>query len=174
MCERGMRAPRRIVTGHDARGRSVVLSAGRPARTHRLPDATFLELWSTTETPAPIGSAEERDPTDGPIVTPPEPTGTKVRIVDFEPRARSPMHRTESVDYGVVLEGTVVLVLDDGSETELGPGDVVVQRGTDHAWVNPSDDPARMVFVLVGGRFTEELRTLLPDEPTLFDQPLDR
>ena len=72
-------------------------------------------------------------------MTPPDPNGTIIRIVDLEPRSRSPMHRTESIDYGIVLAGEVILVLDDGSETLLGPGDVVVQRGTDHAWVNQTD-----------------------------------
>ena len=64
-------------------------------------------------------------------------------------------------------------MLDDGSETSLAPGDVVVQRGTDHAWVNRTDEPARMVFVLVDGRFTDELSALLPDHPELFDRALD-
>ena len=131
-----MTVPRRIVTGHDADGRSVVLSDAPAPKSHALEDATFHELWNTTETPAPVGPAEELRPADGPIVTPPAPVGTKIRIVDFAPQGRSPMHRTESVDYGIVLEGTVVLVLDDGSQTELRAGDVVVQRGTDHAWVN--------------------------------------
>jgi quercetin dioxygenase-like cupin family protein len=72
-----------------------------------------------------------------------------------------------------VLAGEVTLVLDDGSDTELHAGDVVVQRGTDHAWVNATDDPARMAFVLVDGRFTDELKALLPAEPALFDRALD-
>jgi quercetin dioxygenase-like cupin family protein len=83
------------------------------------------------------------------------------------------MHRTESIDYGIVLEGAIVLSLDDGSETLLGPGDVVVQRGTDHAWENRTDEAARMVFVLVDGRFSDELKALLPEEPKLFAQALD-
>jgi quercetin dioxygenase-like cupin family protein len=120
-----------------------------------------------------VRPAEERDPTDGPIVTPPQPNGTKARIVHFEPHARSPMHRTESVDYGIVLAGTVVLILDGGGETELHPGDVVVQRGTDHAWANPSDEPASVAFVLVGGRFTDDLRELI-GPPELFDRRVDR
>ena len=168
-----MRPPRRVVTGHDADGRSVVLSDAPAPKSHALQDATFHEFWNTTEAPAPVRPAEERDPANGPIVTPPEPTGTKIRIVDFEPHARSPMHRTESVDYGIVLEGTIVLVLDDGSETELHPGDVVVQRGTDHAWMNPADEPARMAFVLVGGRFSDDLRALI-GRPELFDRRVDR
>jgi naringenin degradation protein FdeH len=166
-------APRRVVTGHDARGRSVVVADSTAPRSHAVPGATFHELWNTAASPAPIGPEEPREPTDRPLVTPPDPFGTIVRIVDLAPRSRSPMHRTETIDYGIVLAGEVVLVLDDGNETALGAGDVVVQRGTDHAWVNPGDEPARMAFVLVDGRFTDELRTLLPGEPALFDRALD-
>jgi len=165
--------PRRIVTGHDAAGRSVVLSDGPAPRSHAIPGAVFHELWNTTEMPAHLGAVEPRDPTDRPLVTPPSANGTVVRIVDLEPRSLSPMHRTESVDYGIVLAGEVTLVLDDGSATSLGAGDVVVQRGTDHAWANPGDEPARMLFVLVDGRFDDELRALLPAEAALFDHALD-
>ncbi len=66
------------------------------------------------------------------------------------------MHRTASVDYGIVLEGEITLVLDD-SEVTLRAGDIVVQRGTDHAWANRGDVTARVVFVLVDGEFDEEL-----------------
>jgi len=68
----------------------------------------------------------------------------------------SPVHRTQSVDYGIVLSGEVVLVLDD-SETVLQAGDVVVQRGTNHRWENRSAHTARMAFILVDGAFTAEL-----------------
>ncbi len=66
------------------------------------------------------------------------------------------MHRTESVDYGVVIEGELALVLDEG-EVPLRPGSVVVQRGTNHAWANRSGAPCRMLFVLVDGRFDTSL-----------------
>jgi naringenin degradation protein FdeH len=165
--------PRRVVTGHDADGRSVVLFDGPTPKSRGIPGATFHELWSTHATPAPLSPAEPREPTSRPLVTPPDPNGTVIRIVDLEPRSRSPMHRTQSLDYGIVLSGGVTLVLDDGSETRLGQGDVVVQRGTDHAWVNDADESARMVFVLVDGRFTDELVGLLPAETQLFDRPLD-
>jgi quercetin dioxygenase-like cupin family protein len=168
-----MTAPRRVVTGHDAGGRSVVLSDGAAPKSHSIPGATFHELWNTAAAPAPIAAEEPREPTDRPLVTPPGHNGTIIRIVDFEPRSRSPLHRTESVDYGIVLAGEVTLVLDDCSETALHAGDVVVQRGTDHAWVNETDEPARMAFVLVDGRFTDELAALLPGEPALFDDTLD-
>jgi quercetin dioxygenase-like cupin family protein len=165
--------PRRVVTGHDAGGRSVVLADAPAPKSHAIPGATFHELWNTAAAPAPIAAAEPRDPTERPLVTPPDPNGTIVRLVDLDARSRSPMHRTETIDYGIVLAGEVTLVLDDGSETALHAGDVVVQRGTDHAWVNATDERARMAFVLVDGRFTDELKALLPDEPALFDRGLD-
>lgn len=168
-----MTAPRRVVTGHDAAGRSVVLADGPAPRSHSIPGATFHELWSTNATPVPLAPEEPREPTDRPLVTPPDANGTIIRIIDLAPGSRSPMHRTQSLDYGIVLSGTVSLVLDDGSETALRPGDVVIQRGTDHAWVNETDESARMAFVLVDGRFTDELRSLLPAETPLFDQTLD-
>jgi mannose-6-phosphate isomerase-like protein (cupin superfamily) len=70
------------------------------------------------------------------------------------------MHRTESVDYGVVIEGEMTLVLDD-SEVSLRPGSVVVQRGTNHAWANRSGRPCRMLFVLVDGEFDPAIAAAL-------------
>ena len=107
----------------------------------------FHELWNTPSVPAPVTAFEAREPTDRPLVTPPDPGGTIIRIVDLEPGSVSPMHRTESIDYGIVLTGQVHLVLDDGSQTALDPGDVVIQRGTDHAWENRTEKPAQMVFI---------------------------
>ncbi|OOF94939.1 hypothetical protein ASPCADRAFT_37024, partial [Aspergillus carbonarius ITEM 5010] len=82
-------------------------------------------------------------------------TGSVCRIVDIPPHAVSPMHRTVSIDYGVVLEGEVELVLDSGETRVLGRGDVAVQRGTNHAWRNVTPDSeegegswARMLYVL--------------------------
>ena len=78
-------------------------------------------------------------------------------------KATSPhplMHRTETVDYGVVIEGDIVLVLDD-SEVVLRSGNVVIQRGTNHAWANRSGKPCRMLFVLVDGQYESELAEAL-------------
>jgi quercetin dioxygenase-like cupin family protein len=165
-----------VVTGHDAEGRSVVLSDGPAPKSLELPDtAVFHEIWSTAESPAPVRPDEAADPTSRPLRTPPDPNGTLIRIVDLLPHTASPMHRTESVDYGIVLEGEVHLVLDGGSETPLRPGDLVVQRGTDHAWENRTDSVARMAFILVDGTFTQELRELLPLDALeqLYAQVLD-
>jgi naringenin degradation protein FdeH len=163
--------PRRVVTGHDAAGRSVVLSDGPAPRSHDVGSAVFHEVWNTRATPAPV-AATEPEPTERPLVTPPDPNGTIVRVTEIKPGERSPMHRTRSIDYGIVLEGELWLVLDDGSETRLGPGDVVIQRGTDHAWENRTDTTVRVVFVLVDGAFTDDLRAAIGD-PQLYDRPLD-
>lgn len=87
-----------------------------------------------------------------------------IRVIDFEAGAPpSPMHRTSTIDYGIVLEGEVVMLLPRGQEVHLKPGDIVVQRGTDHAWQNKSGRPARMAFVLLDGEFSAELAAKLSD-----------
>ena len=165
-----MRHPRRVVTGHDADLRSVVLSDGPVpvCRTIAESGVTFHEVWHTPRSPAPI-TREEPDPTARDVRVAPDPGGTVIRMIDFEPGhlregLQSPMHRTESVDYGIVLAGEMVLVLTD-SEVALRTGDIVIQRGTDHAWANRSDRPARMAFILIDGRFSDDLD--LPSEAGL-------
>ena len=164
-------APRRIVTGHDASGRSVVLSDAPTPKTLDIGTAAFHELWITAQTPAEI-AATEPEPTDRPVRTPPPADGVVVRVTEMAPGAESPMHRTETVDVGVVLEGETWLLLDDGSETRVGVGDAVVQRGTNHAWANRSDVPVRMLFVLIDGTIGQELRATA-GPLAFFDQVLD-
>ena len=146
-----------------------------------IPGTVFHEVWSTEASPAPVGNGP--DPSLGPIKLPPPRGGTRIRFVDIPPDTQdflkrgaermhaafteigeanastvttdSPhplMHRTELVDYGVVISGEMTIVLDRG-ETLLREGDVVVQRGTNHAWANRSGKPCRMLFILVDGRF---------------------
>jgi mannose-6-phosphate isomerase-like protein (cupin superfamily) len=162
--------PRRVVTGHNADGVSVVLSDGPVPVSRELADdgVAFHEVWNTTGAPAPLTAAEDVDPTERELAVPPPPLGTKIRINEFAPghlderRLQSPVHRTASLDYGIVLEGEITLVLDH-SEVTLRAGDIVVQRGTDHAWANRGDTVARVCFVLVDGEFTPELAATLPD-----------
>lgn len=168
------RAARRVVTGHDANGKSVILSDGPPPNVRtKGTGVDFVEIWSTVGAPAPIYSVEP-EPTDGPLRVPPARVGSKIRvnvfypghILKLPPRAdgRHPMmHRTRSIDYGIVLDGEIFLILDD-TEVLLRAGDIVVQRGTDHAWENRSDQVARMAFILIGADLTEELRHKLPAE----------
>jgi quercetin dioxygenase-like cupin family protein len=169
----GVSPPRRIVTGHASDGRSTVLSdAPIPSRSLADGNATFYEVWRTADAPARIDAVVPGDVTAGPLRVPPDARGTVIRVVDLPPGARSPMHRTQTVDYGILLAGELHLVLDDGSERVLGVGDIVVQRGTDHAWHNRSGDPVRVLFILVDGEFSDELRALIgPAE--LYDHELD-
>jgi quercetin dioxygenase-like cupin family protein len=150
-------APRRIVTGHDADGKSIVLSDAPTPKSLDIGTAAFHEIWITDRMPVEI-AATEPEATDRPVRVPPPANGVMVRFTEMAPGAESPMHRTETVDVGVVLEGETWLLLDDGSETRVGPGDAVVQRGTMHAWANRSDRPVRMMFVLIDGTIAEELR----------------
>jgi quercetin dioxygenase-like cupin family protein len=160
--------PRRVVTGHDARGRSVFTSDGPVPAAGAAPSGSlFYELWATDAAPAPIDTeptdTDLADPAAGPLLVSPAPNGTKIRINELPPGAGSPMHRTQTVDYGIVLDGEVVLVLED-SETVLRAGDVVVQRGTSHRWENRSAATARVAFILIDGTFTTELRDVLGED----------
>jgi mannose-6-phosphate isomerase-like protein (cupin superfamily) len=160
-------APRRVVTGHDRGGKSVVLSDGPPPQHHPMhgPEvgADFFEIWNSTR-PVPLLTAAESEPNDRAFTIMPV-SGHLLRIIEIYPPSkggkRTVMHRTRTVDYVVVIKGEVVLVLDD-SEVTLRQGDVVVQRGTDHAWENRSSAPARMAFFHIDAQFSEELLKVLP------------
>ncbi|MDA0160079.1 cupin domain-containing protein [Solirubrobacter ginsenosidimutans] len=163
--------PRRIVTGHDETGKSVVLSDAPTPKTLDIGTAVFHELWATSAVPAAI-DATEPEPTTRPLRTPPDANGIVVRFTEMSPGAASPMHRTESVDVGIVLDGETWLLLDDGSETRMGAGDVVVQRGTNHAWENRSERVVKMAFVMIDGTIGDGVRaTAQPLE--FFDAVLD-
>ncbi|GAA5026779.1 cupin domain-containing protein [Microbacterium fluvii] len=170
MTPESLTVPRRVVTGHDANGVSVVLSDGLVPVHRFMPQdgVGFYEVWQTAGAPAPI-VADEGDPTLDSIRVPPPVRGTKVRVNEFFPGhltpegRQSPVHRTQSVDYGIVLEGEIVLMLDD-SEVTLQAGDVVIQRGTDHAWANRTDKVCRVAFILIDGEFAPELLGVLPDD----------
>lgn len=159
-----MSAPRRVVTGHTPDGVSVVLSDGPVPVSRSLPEdgVEFHEVWNTAGAPARVTAVEADEPTQRTLAVPPPPLGTKIRINEFAPGhldergLQSPVHRTASIDYGIVLSGEITLVLDD-SEVTLRAGDIVVQRGTDHAWANRGTEVARVVFVLVDGELDPEL-----------------
>jgi mannose-6-phosphate isomerase-like protein (cupin superfamily) len=171
---------RRVVTGDDAKGQSHIIEDARatsirmvPAR----PGYRAVNVWRTEQTPARI-TAQDTTPAHQGILPP--RNGTILRIIDFPPEPqdegelkrqldstfggiykdashdRRPgkhpgMHRTETVDYAIVLEGEIWAVMDEG-ETLLRAGDVLVQRGTNHAWANRSQQTARIAFVLIDGQ----------------------
>ena len=126
--------------------------------------ADFHEIWSATESIPVLTSTPAQEPNERPFTIMPV-AGHLLRILDIYPLVdggkRTVMHRTRSLDYVVIIEGELVLILDD-SEVTLKAGDVVVQRGTDHAWENRSDAVARAAFFHIDARFSEELSAALP------------
>ncbi|MBC2777874.1 cupin domain-containing protein [Parasphingopyxis marina] len=158
---------RRVVTGHDANGKSVILEDGPPPQNHPMQGegvgADFIEIWNAPE-PVPTLTAEQAEPNDRNFTIMP-PSGHLIRIIEMYPESmggqRTVMHRTRTLDYMVVIEGEVVLLLTD-SETVLKQGDVAVQRGTDHAWENRTDKIVRLAFFHIDARFDEALLETLP------------
>lgn len=164
-----MKGPvRRVVTGHDSRGKSIVLSDSSPPQNHPMRGpavgADFHEIWNVPQAVPVLTATEPREPTEREFTIMPV-AGHLIRIIDIYPPGaggkRTVMHRTKTLDYAVVIEGEVILVLDD-SEVVLRQGEVVVQRGTDHAWENRSDQVTRMAFFHIDAQFSESLLATLP------------
>lgn len=136
---------RRIVTSHDGSGLARITSDAKIA-IPPLPglDAQGAVVWTTASVPADNTSDSQGDLRDvGATIR----GGSVFRITDFGPGFESPMHRTHSIDYCAVISGKLELVLDGGEVVELEPGDVVVQRGTNHVWRNPSSDTNCRIIV---------------------------
>lgn len=141
---------RRIVTGHDANGTAKVLLDGPATNAkHPSPGTVSTLIWSTDATPAAIPIGEDIEDCGARILgTAPPARGTRFAVIDFPPGNHPHMHRTESLDYVIVLEGEIDMEMDDSCVT-LKQGDVMIQRGTNHAWANRSDRRARVAFVLI-------------------------
>jgi quercetin dioxygenase-like cupin family protein len=140
---------RRVVTGHDAGGKAVVKidEIARNIKNNR-PGASSCVIWSTSGFPV---DNDKVDPSAAPIGTTIE-SGTVFRIVRYEPGVSPRNHRTDSVDYAVVMSGAIEMELDDGVVVKLKAGDVLVQRGTIHNWVNRGTEPCMVAFVLVSAK----------------------
>jgi quercetin dioxygenase-like cupin family protein len=144
---------RRVVTGHDGKHVAKVIMDGA-ATNAKFPGPGVVStmIWCTDGAPADIAVGENAEDMGArKIGTPPPPLGTRFAIIDFAPGAPSRMHRTETVDYVLVLAGEIDMDMDD-STVHLKAGDVMVQRGTNHAWVNRSNAPARVAFVLIDAK----------------------
>jgi quercetin dioxygenase-like cupin family protein len=138
---------RRIVTGHDAKGRAVILHDGAaPNVKHRPSGLVSTLLWTTDESPAVVDRKDDRAAREMGI--PPPERGSIFRVVDFPPGAKGEMHRTRSIDYAVVIEGEIDMLLPEG-EVHLRAGDVLVQQATDHAWENRGKANCRIAFILI-------------------------
>jgi quercetin dioxygenase-like cupin family protein len=141
---------RRVITGHDgARVAKVLIDA--PATNAKYPSAGTVStlIWCTDGAPAaiPVGEAPE-DMGARILGTAPPPKGTRFAVIDFPPGNTAHMHRTETIDYVIVLDGEIEMDMDQ-STVRLKAGDVMVQRGTNHAWANRSGARARVAFVLI-------------------------
>jgi mannose-6-phosphate isomerase-like protein (cupin superfamily) len=168
---------RRIVTGHDANGKAVVLMDSELPPKQRSPGGNAVSmLWVTDEFPVNVDGTQDR--ADRAIGVPPPPGGTIFRIVDFPPtkpaeghvdhdkvlRAmgidpatqgymrHANTHRTKSIDYAIVLEGEIDMLLDD-TEIHVKAGDTLIQQGTNHAWVNNSGANCRIAFILIDAAY---------------------
>ena len=173
---------RRVVTGHDDTGKAIVLLDGIAAntRTRAFAGTVSTLMWVTDGAPADISTTT--DQADRQIATAPPDGGSIFRIVDFAPvtpemeavsheavtkelgvghptaAGQHPFtHRTKSVDYALVLSGEIDMLLDD-SEVHMKAGDVMIQQGTNHAWVNRSPDVCRIAFVLIDAERPPQLQ----------------
>ncbi|KAL1720703.1 hypothetical protein EV715DRAFT_288987 [Schizophyllum commune] len=151
---------RRVVTGNNEHAEGIVThNSLAPAQTMAIAKgARGTTLWVTTDgLPTNDNNSTEdgaqRQLSNDYALGMTHPQGASLRSTDLAPGAVTPMHRTSSVDYNILVTGEVILLMDDGSETYLNnPGDTVIQRGAMHAWYNPSRDKwARWVSVLMGG-----------------------
>jgi quercetin dioxygenase-like cupin family protein len=158
------------LTGHDQETGKAIFQSTRPAKWSSYDDNMmgFNEIYTTSEFPASLNSDADikihNDLMASKKLGLINPGGTVCRIVDFAPGYDCMMHRTQSLDYGVVLEGSIELLLDSEQTKLMHRGDVAVQRGTMHSWRNPSKTEwARMLFVLqhcqeltLGGKTLQE------------------
>ena len=170
---------RRIVTGHNEKGKSIITLDGPPARSIGEDVGGLFELWNTDG--EKVISSDDLDRADQEIILSPPSGGTKFRYFQINPipegipedvmqdmaaeafekigaahhridTSKHPaMHKTETIDYIILLKGDVTLILDE-EEIDLEPFDVVVQRGTNHAWVNNGTEPALLIAVLVDSK----------------------
>ncbi|KAJ7356403.1 hypothetical protein DFH08DRAFT_770448 [Mycena albidolilacea] len=154
------RPVRRVVTGHTAGGKSTVVSDTVQPPTFWSPESIspIYNLSHTSESPAVIDSEITQGKWVDEIAQNTEhvsKNGSVFRMFEFSPGTVSPAHRTVSLDYGIVVKGSMVLELDDGERITLNEGDTVVQRGTMHTWRNESTEWARICFVVLGAKPVE-------------------
>jgi quercetin dioxygenase-like cupin family protein len=141
---------RRVVTGHDARSVAKAIMDA-PATNAKYPSGGVVStlIWTTDRTPADIGVGEKVEDMGARILgTAPPARGSRFAVIDFPPGNKPHMHRTETIDYVIVIEGEIDMDMDD-STVKLKAGDVMVQRGTNHAWANRGSKRARVAFVLL-------------------------
>lgn len=144
---------RRVVTGHDADGKAVIVQDGLVENVKVMPSGhSGALMWVADADSAHIDGPVEGDADPGryplPGISPPA-GGHAFRILQLAPNKSAFMHRTDTIDYAIVMKGACVMKLDDGAEVAMQAGDVMVQRGTWHGWENRSAEPCQLAFVLI-------------------------
>ena len=149
------RKVRRVVTGHSRDNKARVIIDGYADNVKASqPTSASIAVWASNTMPIeiPIGEVGEvEDCGERKMPTQPPPNGTRFIVMEFDPGAKGQMHRTETIDYISCLEGEIDMDMDD-SKVTLRAGDVMVQRGTNHAWMNRSNARARLAIVLVDAK----------------------
>ena len=161
---------RRIVTGHNAAGKAVVKTDEQITAVPRIgAGISGCEIWSTDQMPIDNSAAAEAAQRAGFVKHTNfvgDGGGTTFRINEFVPGSMRFTHRTETMDYVLHLSGEIDCELDDGEVVHLKPGDVMIQRGTIHSWVNRGSVPAVTAFILIDAKPVEvngkEMRTVFP------------
>ena len=141
---------RRVVTTHDESGTAVVMIDGlaaNPTSRRRGHDSQL--IWTTDSSPAATTGAEDMAARE--VGRPPPAQGSIFRVLEIQPGAEVEMHRTDTIDYVIVISGEMDMRLDD-SVVHLQAGDVMVQRGTWHGWANNGDQPCRFAAILIDGK----------------------
>ena len=142
---------RRVVTGHDAEGNAVVLIDDVMTAAARRPGTEASVIWTTEGFPVNNDGSEDESARQ---VATTHPNGTVFRVIEFGPGNSPRNHRTDSIDYAVVISGEIDMEM-NGSWVHLRAGDVLVQRGTVHNWVNQGTDPCVIAFVLIDAKPVE-------------------
>ena len=161
---------RRIVTGHNASGKAIVKTDEQVTAVARVAAGiSGCEIWSTDQMPIDNSSATDAAQRAGFVKHSNyvgDGAGTTFRINEWAPGHARFTHRTETMDYAIVLSGEIDLELDSGEVVHLKSGDAVVQRGTMHTWVNKGSVPAVTAFILIDAKPVEvngeEMRTVFP------------
>ena len=141
---------RRVITGHDGKNVAKVIREG-PATNTKTPREGVAStlMWCTDAMPADIAIGENvEDMGERILGTPPPENGSRFIVMEFAPGIASEMHRTETIDYIIMLAGEIDMEM-DATSVKLRAGDIMVQRGTNHAWINRGKEPARLAIVLL-------------------------
>lgn len=143
------RQPKRYITGHNAEGKGII-EACDEGHWRKIDNdiVRYNEFWTTSTFPIDINNDDALNK-EKEILSLSLPNGTVLRMVDRSPGSYSAMHRTQSLDYGVVIEGEMELIMDSGERVTMKRGDVCIQRGSKHQWRNPGTTWNRMMFVLI-------------------------